>query len=136
MSEPRLIKKYPNRRLYDTELSRYITIDDVRGLIAARTQPRIIEQRSGRDITRSVLLQVIAEQELGSSARLSDSGGTDPQLRSGAGGGDLRTLGREPARLSRRWCQRAAPQLRRVSSAVRHRASTGAPAPGDRPRAP
>jgi len=68
MSEPRLIKKYPNRRLYDTELSRYITIDDVRGLIAARTQPRIIEQRSGRDITRSVLLQVIAEQEQGSDA--------------------------------------------------------------------
>jgi polyhydroxyalkanoate synthesis repressor PhaR len=73
MSEPRLIKKYPNRRLYDTELSRYITIDDVRGLIAAHTQPRIIEQRSGRDITRSVLLQVIAEQELGAAARLSES---------------------------------------------------------------
>jgi polyhydroxyalkanoate synthesis repressor PhaR len=73
MSEPRLIKKYPNRRLYDTELSRYITIDDIRGLIAARTQPRIIEQRSGRDITRSVLLQVIAEQELGSAARLTEN---------------------------------------------------------------
>ena len=73
MSEPRLIKKYPNRRLYDTELSRYITIDDVRALIAGHNQPRIIEQRSGRDITRSVLLQVIAEQELGAAARLSES---------------------------------------------------------------
>jgi len=73
MSEPRLIKKYPNRRLYDTELSRYITIDDVRGLIASHTQPRIIEQRSGRDITRSVLLQVIADQEMGDAARLSET---------------------------------------------------------------
>ena len=73
MSEPRLIKKYPNRRLYDTELSRYITIEDVRALIAARTRPRIVEQRSGADITRSVLLQVVADLELGASARLSET---------------------------------------------------------------
>jgi len=73
MSEPRLIKKYPNRRLYDTELSRYITIDDVRALIAAQNRPRIVEQRSGRDITRAVLLQVISEQELGAGARLSEN---------------------------------------------------------------
>ena len=72
MSEPRLIKKYPNRRLYDTELSRYITIEDVRALINARTRPRIIEQRSGADITRTVLLQVVAELELGDSSRLSE----------------------------------------------------------------
>ena len=73
MSEPRLIKKYPNRRLYDTELSRYITIEDVRALINARTRPRIVEQRSGADITRSVLLQVVTDLELGESARLSES---------------------------------------------------------------
>lgn len=73
MNEPRLIKKYPNRRLYDTELSRYITIEDVRALIASRTRPRIIEQRSGADITRSVLLQVVAELELGESSRLSET---------------------------------------------------------------
>jgi polyhydroxyalkanoate synthesis repressor PhaR len=73
MSEPRLIKKYPNRRLYDTELSRYITIEDVRALINSRTRPRIIEQRSGADITRSVLLQVVAELELGDSGRLSEN---------------------------------------------------------------
>jgi polyhydroxyalkanoate synthesis repressor PhaR len=73
MSEPRLIKKYPNRRLYDTELSRYITIDDVRALIASQNRPRIVEQRSGRDITRAVLLQVISEQELGTGARLSEN---------------------------------------------------------------
>jgi len=72
MSEQRLIKKYPNRRLYDTELSRYITLDDVRALIAGRDELRVVEQRSGRDITRSVLLQVITEQEQGESARLSE----------------------------------------------------------------
>ena len=73
MSEPRLIKKYPNRRLYDTQLSRYITIEDIRSLIAAHNRPRIVEQRSGRDITRAVLLQVIAEQESGAGARLSEA---------------------------------------------------------------
>jgi polyhydroxyalkanoate synthesis repressor PhaR len=73
MSEPRLIKKYPNRRLYDTELSRYITIDDVRALINSRARPRVIEQRSGADITRSVLLQVVAELELRDPGRLSEN---------------------------------------------------------------
>jgi polyhydroxyalkanoate synthesis repressor PhaR len=73
MSEPRLIKKYPNRRLYDTEFSRYITIEDIRALINSRTRLRILEQRSGRDITRSVLLQVISEQEQGAGARLSEA---------------------------------------------------------------
>ena len=71
MKEPRLIKKYPNRRLYDTELSRYITLEDVRALIVAGTEVRVSEQRGDRDITRSVLLQVIAEQEQGASSRLS-----------------------------------------------------------------
>ena len=73
MNEPRLIKKYPNRRLYDTELSRYVTIEDVRRLIANRTQLRIIEQRSGLDITRAVLLQAITELEAGPRARLSEA---------------------------------------------------------------
>jgi polyhydroxyalkanoate synthesis repressor PhaR len=73
MSNLRLIKKYPNRRLYDTELSRYITIEDIRKLITARSQLRIVEQRSGRDITRSVLLQVISELEVGDEGRLSEA---------------------------------------------------------------
>ncbi|HLQ13145.1 MAG TPA: polyhydroxyalkanoate synthesis regulator DNA-binding domain-containing protein [Steroidobacteraceae bacterium] len=72
MNEPRLIKKYPNRRLYDTELSRYVTIEDVRQLIAGNTRLRIIEQRSGLEITRAVLLQVVAELELSPRARLSE----------------------------------------------------------------
>ena len=73
MNEPRLIKKYPNRRLYDTELSRYVTIEDVRQLIAVNTPLRIVEQRSGLEITRAVLLQVVTDLEAGPRARLSEA---------------------------------------------------------------
>jgi polyhydroxyalkanoate synthesis repressor PhaR len=72
MSEPRIIKKYPNRRLYDTVLSRYITLDDVRALVHQHLPFRVVEQRSGRDLTRSVMLQVIAEQEQHGGAILSE----------------------------------------------------------------
>jgi polyhydroxyalkanoate synthesis repressor PhaR len=72
MDQPRLIKKYPNRRLYDTELSRYVTIEDVRQLIAVNTPLRIVEQRSGLEITRAVLLQVVTDLEAGPRARLSE----------------------------------------------------------------
>ena len=64
MSKPRIIRKYANRRLYDTEASRHINKDDVRKLIAAGKEVRILEDGSGDDITRSVLLQLVAEQEL------------------------------------------------------------------------
>jgi polyhydroxyalkanoate synthesis repressor PhaR len=63
MSEMRVIKKYPNRRLYDTVESRYITLDDVRRLVLNRVQFCVMDKRSQQDITRPVLLQVIAEQE-------------------------------------------------------------------------
>jgi polyhydroxyalkanoate synthesis repressor PhaR len=63
MSELRVIKKYPNRRLYDTVESRYITLDDVRRLVLNRVQFCVMDKRSQQDITRPVLLQVIAEQE-------------------------------------------------------------------------
>lgn len=63
--EPRLIKKYPNRRLYDTEISRYITLDEVRDLVMQGHEFKVIDKKTGRDITRSILLQVIAEQEEG-----------------------------------------------------------------------
>lgn len=65
MSEIRIIKKYPNRRLYDTEISRYITLEEVRQLVLNNTQFRVVDKRSKEDITRSILLQVIAEQEEG-----------------------------------------------------------------------
>jgi polyhydroxyalkanoate synthesis repressor PhaR len=63
MSELRVIKKYPNRRLYDTVESRYITLDDVRRLVLSRVEFCVIDKRSQQDITRPVLLQVIADQE-------------------------------------------------------------------------
>jgi polyhydroxyalkanoate synthesis repressor PhaR len=63
MSEERLIKKYANRRLYDASQSRHITIDDIRNLVIAGTRVKVIEDKSNEDITRLVLLQVIADQE-------------------------------------------------------------------------
>ena len=63
MSEPRTIKKYPNRRLYDTVESRYITLADIRRLVLERIDFVVIDKKSQGDITRSILLQVIAEQE-------------------------------------------------------------------------
>jgi len=63
MSDPRVIKKYPNRRLYDTVESRYITLADVRKLVVDRIDFVVVDKKSQSDITRSILLQVIAEQE-------------------------------------------------------------------------
>jgi polyhydroxyalkanoate synthesis repressor PhaR len=67
MSEPktesRVIKKYPNRRLYDTVESRYITLADIRRLVMDKIDFLVIDKKSQEDITRSILLQVIAEQE-------------------------------------------------------------------------
>lgn len=71
MSEPRVIKKYPNRRLYDTVESRYITLADVRRLVVERIDFTVIDKKSQQDITRSILLQVIADQEHGSHPLLS-----------------------------------------------------------------
>lgn len=63
MSETRVIKKYPNRRLYDTVESRYITLADIRRLVIERIDFLVIDKKSQQDITRAILLQVIAEQE-------------------------------------------------------------------------
>ncbi|TXK65829.1 polyhydroxyalkanoate synthesis repressor PhaR [Alkalisalibacterium limincola] len=63
MAQVRIIKKYPNRRLYDTEISSYITLEDVRQLIVDGESFEVRDARSGNDITRSVLLQIIAEHE-------------------------------------------------------------------------
>ena len=59
----RVIKKYPNRRLYDTEISSYITIEDVRQLIVDGEEFEVRDAKSGEDLTRQVLLQIISEQE-------------------------------------------------------------------------
>ena len=63
MNNVRVIKKYPNRRLYDTDRSRYITLADVKDLVLAKIDFVVIEKKSGADITRPILLQVISEQE-------------------------------------------------------------------------
>jgi polyhydroxyalkanoate synthesis repressor PhaR len=63
MSEPRVVKKYPNRRLYDTVESRYITLADIRRLVMDKVDFVVIDKKSQEDITRSILLQVISEQE-------------------------------------------------------------------------
>lgn len=66
MSEPvRLIKKYPNRRLYDTKTSAYITLGDVKELVLKFEAFKVIDAKSGEDLTRSILLQIILEEETG-----------------------------------------------------------------------
>lgn len=63
MNEPRLIRKYVNRRLYDTVESRYVNLDDLRRVINAGGEIRVVDQASSRDITTTVLLQIIGEAE-------------------------------------------------------------------------
>ena len=65
MASTRIIKKYPNRRLYDTEISSYITIEDVRQLIVDGEDFEVRDAKSGDDLTRSILLQIILEEEAG-----------------------------------------------------------------------
>ena len=63
MNKLRVIKKYPNRRLYDTEISSYITVEDVRQLILDGLDFEVRDAKTGDDLTRQVLLQIIAEHE-------------------------------------------------------------------------
>jgi polyhydroxyalkanoate synthesis repressor PhaR len=70
MSELRTIKKYPNRRLYDTVESRYITLADIRKLVIDRVDFVVIDKKTQEDITRAILLQVIADQEHGAEPLL------------------------------------------------------------------
>ena len=62
-SNKRIIKKYPNRRLYDTTESKYVTLSDVRELVLNGVSFCVIDKKSSEDITRSILLQIIIEQE-------------------------------------------------------------------------
>lgn len=61
----RVIKKYPNRRLYDTETSTYITLAEVKELVMARESFVVRDAKTGDDLTRSILLQIILEEEAG-----------------------------------------------------------------------
>jgi polyhydroxyalkanoate synthesis repressor PhaR len=59
----RLIKKYPNRRLYDTKTSSYITLADVKELVLHYNEFRVLDAKTNEDLTRSILLQIILEEE-------------------------------------------------------------------------
>jgi polyhydroxyalkanoate synthesis repressor PhaR len=63
MAEERLIRKYANRRLYDPTGSRHVTLDDIRKMIGAGERVKVIDDKSGEDITRAMLLQIIANQD-------------------------------------------------------------------------
>lgn len=63
MNQPRIIRKYVNRRLYDTTESRYVNLDELRRLIADGAEIRVLERTSGRDITSTILLQIIEETQ-------------------------------------------------------------------------
>jgi len=62
MTEPRIIKKYPNRRLYDTKDSRYITLGDICTLVMDHEGFEVVDQKTGDNLTCGILLQVMAEQ--------------------------------------------------------------------------
>lgn len=59
----RLLKKYPNRRIYDTTTSQFITLADVRQLVLDRQTIQVLNSKTGQDLTRGILLQIITEQE-------------------------------------------------------------------------
>jgi len=65
VSGPRILKKYPNRRLYDTQLSSYITLADVKAMVLSAEHFEVRDAKTGEDLTRSILLQIILEEETG-----------------------------------------------------------------------
>ncbi len=66
MSNPvRLIKKYPNRRLYDTETSSYITLSEVKQLVLEHAEFQVVDAKTNQDLTRSILMQIILDEESG-----------------------------------------------------------------------
>jgi polyhydroxyalkanoate synthesis repressor PhaR len=63
--EDRLIKKYPNRRLYDTQTSTYVTLADIKNLVMANEVFKVVDAKTEEDLTRNILLQIILEEEAG-----------------------------------------------------------------------
>jgi len=90
MEQSRLIRKYVNRRLYDTVQSRYVNLEDLRKLIEQGTCIQVMDQANEKDITTTVLLQIICETQRSSTALLtsgfltdlirSSTGYTDPKI--------------------------------------------------------
>jgi len=65
MPDTRIIKKYPNRRLYDTQTSTYITVTDVKQLVLDQEDFKVVDAKSNDDLTRAILLQIILDEESG-----------------------------------------------------------------------
>jgi polyhydroxyalkanoate synthesis repressor PhaR len=63
MAHERVIKKYANRRLYDAAESRHVTLEDLRKLIVQGEKIKVVDDKTGEDLTRAILLQIIADQE-------------------------------------------------------------------------
>ena len=63
MTAERIIKKYPNRRLYDTAVSKYVALDDIKRLVVEGVPLKVVDAKTEMEITRSILLQIIVEQE-------------------------------------------------------------------------
>lgn len=72
-SAQRVIKKYPNRRLYDTDTSSYITLAEVKQLVMDREHVVIKDAKTGEDLTRSILLQIILDEEAGGTPMFSEA---------------------------------------------------------------
>lgn len=65
VGEERLIKKYPNRRLYDTQTSTYVTLTDIKALVMSSEIFKVVDAKTEEDLTRNILLQIILEEEAG-----------------------------------------------------------------------
>ena len=72
-SGPRVLKKYPNRRLYDTQTSSYITLSDVKRMVMEGEPFEVRDAKSAEDLTRSILLQIILEEEAGGAPMFSEA---------------------------------------------------------------
>ena len=73
MASPRIIKKYPNRRLYDTDTSSYITLTEVKQLVMDSTNFVVRDAKTGEDLTRSIMLQIILEEETGGAPMFTEA---------------------------------------------------------------
>lgn len=73
VGKPRIIKKYPNRRLYDTDTSTYITLADVKQLVMDTADFVVRDAKTGEDLTRSIMLQIILEEETGGAPMFTEA---------------------------------------------------------------
>jgi polyhydroxyalkanoate synthesis repressor PhaR len=101
MNAVRTIKKYPNRRLYDTTESRYVTLEDIRKFVIDGLDFIVVEKSTNRDITRVLLLQVVAAEE--EKGEISMSRGFLLQV--------IRSYGTTPARVMARYLEHSLDQL-------------------------